>query len=255
MVPVRATAGTGAGVGTVSALRILLAVGMTVVGLLTVATEAPAHHFFTTCDERGIWTQTNSGRAGNLARRMEGWFTVNNIPQDRNGCGFATQHSAAYATRWSSAGFQCIETVAQRFNSGLIRMHGYDCDVGFDRPYYTQDIWNYGSPWIYLVVDNTNEDYRWDHWYYRADTGTWHLVDYTPTATKGFTPWIESSGYNDGATRTMATEAYNVTNIGGTGGRDHTPCPETNDNDAHQEDTGGFQNGQNFFGAEANNIC
>lgn len=239
-----------------------LACASILAAMLVPAGSAEAHHFFTTCNEVGVWSRTaitnfyfNSGNTAGLAKRMEGWFSVNNIPVNGNGCAFATQHNSAHALR-GGTNPQCIETVAQRFNSGVITMWGYDCGYGYDTPYYNHNVVNYGADNMYFVMDNSNEDYRWDHWYYRADTGTWHLIDWTPTAYKGFWSWLESSGYNDGATRGMLMQNYRVTSFGAGSWYDGLPCPETNDFDQHQEMLyTNIPSGTSWFWPDGGNAC
>ena len=222
-----------------------LAASVGVLGcVLALAPAASAHHYTGTCGEVGEWTESASARLGEYVQTMGvlayvGWIPpamgcINGSNQYQAGVS-ASQHTSLHARRRDRPGY-CLETVAQRWSFGLLRMYGYDCTVG-DPDARIHDLWNYGSEWMYLWMASYGNP-NWVHYYYRYDTNQWIYLGDSPQfgCCSYYQSWLESSGHNESSTRGTHFVNFTETRLDGSYGTSNFPCPVTEDEDRHQEE-------------------
>lgn len=129
-------------------------------------------------------------------------------------------------------------------------MYGYNCRAG--GPANIHDIYNYGSPWIYLYMASGGS-YDWQHWYYRYDVGQWVYLGTTRSpCCRYYNSWLESSGFNETSTRGTLFRGFRETRSDGSFGTSNFPCPVTEDYDRHQEEvpnSGGLAENTDWYPA------
>jgi len=228
---------------------------------LVAVPSASAHHYLGTCGEVGEWSESASTQLGSYNSGMGVLAYVGYVPAAAdcfdNGVyrpgNYSTQHTSLHARRYVYGNQYCLETVAQRFNSGFLRMYGYDC--GASGAANVHDIANYGSPWIYLYM-TSGGTYNWQHWYYRYDTNQWvYLGGTNSPCCRYYNSWLESSGYNESSARGTLFRGYREWRSDGSFGTTNYPCPTTEDFDAHQEqfpNIGGYAENTDWYPATAN---
>lgn len=251
-------------------LGVLCLVGGTIVTyLLLAAPLASAHHYVGTCGEVGEFSESASARLGGYNSTMGVLAYVGYVPPARDCVESgvyrpnygSTQHTSLHAKRFVDRREYCLETVGQRFTSGLLRIYGYNCGVnhpGDPVPAPNiHDIPNYGSPWMYFFM-SSGGSYDWHHYYYRYDTNQWMYMGFTPSfCCRYYNSWLESTGYNETAPRATLFRGFTETRSDGSYGTSNFPCPTSRDDDRHQEqrpNAGGLAENTDWF-PEAANVC
>lgn len=234
-------------------LTMVVACGAVAAGFLGAPAGAQAQG---TCGEVGIWNASASARSlrqvhtsevlGYVAWggwRAQCWENGQLVERD------ASQHTSLHMRR----GSYCLETVAQRWSFGLLRMYGYDCGASGNANIH--DIWNYGSEWMRLYQSSGGTSTSFAHWYYRYDTNQWIYLGNTNTCCRGLYTWLESSGYNDSIPHGTYFRDFKETRMDGSMGTANYPCPETEDFDAHQEEYPQVYAADTDFRPDNNNTC
>ncbi len=225
--------------------RLAIALSLAAVVSATALAAGPvsAHHSIATCEEVGIWTKSQAARNGTKHWSYSANAYVGYIPPTAD-CNDpytgmmrtnyrSTQHTSIYM---EDAQGRCMETVAQRHSSGLLRIYGYGCrdtgDTSGDRQYV--DISPYYSDTVMLRMESREQgtaDTVWDHWVWRYDTHQYIYIGFTSPRSGRAYAWVESSGYN--ASVEHKTHLTGITGDGSDIGMSF-PCPATDDWDGHQ---------------------